>query len=180
MIQFFIPMIPPNKTHQEKGERVVNGRIVHYTKDEVKAIRQLFLAELADHAPAAPFTGPVRLVTKWMYPAGYGYKHGQWKKTKPDTDNLIKLFKDCMTDVGFFKAGKNGYSADVIVGIRKNGTAVLYDLVGINEKIMTETPKGNASNENLVSQVGVSVKETIPHRPPKVKTNLRTNQKNTQ
>ena len=103
MIQFFVPMIPPNKTHQEKGERVVNGRIVHYTKDEVKAIRQRFLAELADHAPAAPFTGPVRLVTKWMYPAGYGCKPGQWKNTKPDTDNLIKLFKDCMADVGFFK-----------------------------------------------------------------------------
>ena len=102
-MHFFIPMIPPNHTHQEKGERVVNGRIVHYTKSEIKAIRRRFLAELADYAPRQPLTGPVRLITKWMYPAGHGYEAGTWKKTRPDTDNLIKLFKDCMTEVGFWK-----------------------------------------------------------------------------
>ena len=27
---------------------------------------------------------------------------GQWKITPPDTDNLIKLFKDCMTRTGWW------------------------------------------------------------------------------
>ena len=47
-------------------------------------------------------TGPIRLITKWCYPGGK-HKDGEWKITKPDTDNTIKLFKDCMTKTGFWK-----------------------------------------------------------------------------
>lgn len=75
---------------------------------------------------------PIRLVTKWLFPirpspdtgsgAGYagavqalhpanqarpdlkrtGHTNGEYKLTRPDTDNLQKLLKDCMTDMGFW------------------------------------------------------------------------------
>lgn len=32
------------------------------------------------------------------------------------------------------RVGENGYVADVLVGIRKNGAAVLYDLINIYDK----------------------------------------------
>ena len=31
------------------------------------------------------------------------YRDGQYKTTRPDTDNLQKLLKDCMSDTGFWK-----------------------------------------------------------------------------
>jgi len=38
-ISFFLPMIPPTATHQEKQVHVVNGKPVFYEPQEVKAIR---------------------------------------------------------------------------------------------------------------------------------------------
>ena len=39
----------------------------------------------------------------WLFPKGKRHKHNEWRITKPDTDNLEKLLKDCMTQVGFWK-----------------------------------------------------------------------------
>ena len=39
----------------------------------------------------------------WLFPKGKSHKHGEWRKTRPDTDNLQKLLKDCMTQVRFWK-----------------------------------------------------------------------------
>ena len=47
--------------------------------------------------------GPVELRTLWLFPMGKTHRHGEWRITKPDTDNLQKLLKDCMTKVGFWK-----------------------------------------------------------------------------
>jgi Holliday junction resolvase RusA-like endonuclease len=41
-------------------------------------------------------------VVKWCFPRGR-HKDGQYKITKPDTDNLDKMLKDVMTEVGFWK-----------------------------------------------------------------------------
>ena len=45
---------------------------------------------------------PVRMVTKWCFPKGK-HSDGEYKATKPDTDNLQKMLKDVMTEVGFWK-----------------------------------------------------------------------------
>lgn len=37
-----------------------------------------------------------------VFPAGR-HQQGEYRITKPDTDNLQKLLKDCMTSVGFWK-----------------------------------------------------------------------------
>ena len=109
MIQFFIAMkSPPTVTAQEHKVRVVRtreGRHVpqFYDPPELKAVRQRFTALLGAKAPPKPLTGAVRLTTKWLYPDRSGrHRDGEYKITKPDTENALKLFKDCMTAVGFW------------------------------------------------------------------------------
>lgn len=49
-------------------------------------------------------------------------------------DNIIEFARGSVA----FKVGNNGYSADVIVGIEQSGSAVLYDLINIYSKKITE------------------------------------------
>lgn len=100
-MEFFISMIPPTVTHQEKKVHVVNGKPVFYEPEELKAARQKLIAYLGKHVPETPFYCGVRLIVKWCFPKGK-HEHGEYKTTKPDTDNLQKLLKDCMTTVGFW------------------------------------------------------------------------------
>ncbi|MDR7869161.1 MAG: RusA family crossover junction endodeoxyribonuclease [Sporomusaceae bacterium] len=102
MLEFFLPIIPPTKTHQEKKARVVKGKPIFYEPPELADIRQKLTAYLARHAPVEPLAGPLQLVTKWCYPRG-AHGNGEYKTTKPDTDNMIKLLKDVMTELGFWK-----------------------------------------------------------------------------
>lgn len=102
-ISFFLPMKPPTVTHQEKAVHVVKGKPVYYEPDKLKSARSKLMAYLGKHAPAAPLRGAVRLVVKWCFPITGGHEDGQWKTTRPDTDNLQKLLKDCMTDLGYWK-----------------------------------------------------------------------------
>lgn len=97
-LAFFMQMVPPTVTHQEHKVAVRNGRPVFYEPPELKAARQKLLDNVARHAPDQPLRGPVRLITKWIWPGS----DLEWKITKPDTDNMIKLLKDCMTKAGFW------------------------------------------------------------------------------
>ena len=99
---FFMAMLPPTATHQEKQVHVVNGKPVFYEPPELKAARAKLTAHLAQHRPEHAYTHGVRLISRWCFPRGK-HKDGEYKTTKPDTDNLQKLLKDCMTDVGFWK-----------------------------------------------------------------------------
>ncbi len=102
MIEFFMAMNPPTVTHQEKKVHVVNGKPVMYEPPELLAARQKLIAHLAQHKPEEKYTCGVRLTTKWCFPNGR-HKGGSYRITKPDTDNLQKLLKDCMTQVGYWK-----------------------------------------------------------------------------
>lgn len=68
----------------------------------MKAVRSKLTAHLAGHVPEQKYTGAVRLVTKWLFPITGKHKSGEYKTTKPDTDNLQKMLKDCMTDLGYW------------------------------------------------------------------------------
>ena len=103
-MDFFMAMVPPTVTHQEKQVRVVNGKPILYEPAELKNARAKLTSFLARYRPRlnAPYTGPVELVTKWCFPRGR-HKDGEYRITKPDTDNLQKLLKDSMTALRFWK-----------------------------------------------------------------------------
>lgn len=116
MIEFFMPMIPPTVTHQEQEVRIVKRTVtdkktgkkkvknvpLFFYPPELKAARAKLQGHLGKHVPDKPYSGAVRLITKWCFPIVGDYKSGQYKTTKPDTDNLQKLLKDVMTDLGFW------------------------------------------------------------------------------
>ena len=102
-MEFFMAMDPPTCTHQEKQVRVVRGKPVFYEPEELKAARRKLMAYLAGHRPEMPYADGVRLLVRWCFPVGERHEDGEYRITKPDTDNLQKLLKDCMTACGFWK-----------------------------------------------------------------------------
>ena len=101
-MEFFMAMIPPTITHQEKKVHLVNGRPRFYEPDELKAARQKLTAYLGQNVPEEPYQGGIQLIVKWCFQTKGRHKDGEYRITKPDTDNLQKLLKDCMTSVGFW------------------------------------------------------------------------------
>lgn len=101
-MQFFLPMNPPTATAQLHQVTVRGGKPRFYDPPDVVEARAKLRAHLAPHRPAEPLTGALRLTTKWCFEATKGKCHGQYKSTKPDTDNLQKLLKDTMTKCGFW------------------------------------------------------------------------------
>lgn len=102
-MKFFIAMKPPTATAQEKQVSVVHGRPVFYDPAPVKEAKNQLNGHLIRHKPDEPMTGPVQLRTIWLFPKGKTHKNGEWRVTRPDTDNLQKLLKDCITRCGFWK-----------------------------------------------------------------------------
>ena len=100
-IEFFMAMDPPTCTHQEKQVRVVNGKPVFYEPPELKRARQKLIGHLARYKPPKELSGALELVTKWCFPRGK-HRDGEYRTSRPDTDNLQKLLKDCMTQCGFW------------------------------------------------------------------------------
>lgn len=80
----------------------MNGRPVFYDPPELKAAKEKLIGNLYKYRIMAPYRTGVRLITKWCFPKN-GHKDGEYRITKPDTDNLQKMLKDCMTLVGFWK-----------------------------------------------------------------------------
>ena len=101
-MNFFIAITPPTATAQERKVRVVKNRPIFYDPPAVKEARNVLSAHLAVYKPDKPMTGPVSLRVLWLFPRGKSHKNGEWRTTKPDTDNLQKLLKDCMTRCSFW------------------------------------------------------------------------------
>ena len=103
MYEFFMPMQPPTVTHQEHKVNTRNGKPVFYEPTELKEARSKLTAHLSKHKPEKPYECGVRLITKWCFPIVGAHADGEYRITKPDTDNLQKLLKDCMTATSFWK-----------------------------------------------------------------------------
>ena len=95
-------MKPPTVTHQEKQVHVVNGKPVYYEPPRLAAARSKLEAHLSRYVPERKLCGPIRLLVKWCFPITGQHRDGEWKVTKPDTDNLQKLLKDCMTKLSYW------------------------------------------------------------------------------
>lgn len=102
-MKFFIEMIPPTATAQEKQVRIIHGKPIFYEPAKLKKAKLLLTEKLILHRPDEPLTGPLALHVIWLFPKGKSHKHGEWRVTRPDTDNLEKMLKDCMTRCGYWK-----------------------------------------------------------------------------
>lgn len=81
---------------------MINGKPVFYDGSELKAARQKLIGHLFRHKPRKRYECGVRLMVRWCFPKGR-HRDGEYRITKPDTDNLQKLLKDCMTVCNFWK-----------------------------------------------------------------------------
>ena len=64
--------------------------------------RAKLTGHLAPHVPERPLKGPLQLMVKWCFPIVGPHEDGEPKTSRPDTDNLQKLLKDCMTAEHFW------------------------------------------------------------------------------
>lgn len=68
----------------------------------IKSMPSLLANLAAGTKSLSPAISILRLLTKWCYTAIGKHKNGEYKITKPDTDNMIKLLKDVMTGLGYW------------------------------------------------------------------------------
>lgn len=111
-ILFFLRLEPdiPHLTHQN-GLKICSVRGDSsprmFKSPALRNLEAKFIAHIRPYAPATPWTGPVCLETDWLFRAPGKLRLAddriEWKTTKPDTDNLIKTFKDCLVKAGFVK-----------------------------------------------------------------------------
>lgn len=102
-MEFDIVFDPPRSTAQEKKYASRNGRIFVYESERAKEARRLLQMVLAPHAPRNPLTGALALDVMWRFPySGKSHYDGEYKQTRPDTDNLDKALKDVMTGLGYW------------------------------------------------------------------------------
>lgn len=102
LTEFFMSMEPPAVTAQEQQVRVNAGRPAFYEPARLRDARAKLLSHLAGRRPDEPFKGALQLVCRWCFPKGR-HRDGEYRTSRPDTDNLQKLLKDCMTQAGFWK-----------------------------------------------------------------------------
>ena len=108
-MNFKLKMIPPTATAQQKGERVIGGHVHHYKKKNVAAAEAILRDALLPYVPEEPITDQaIHLGARWIFPYPKSAKKHRpgwirWKITRPDGDNLNKMLKDVMTDMGFWK-----------------------------------------------------------------------------
>ncbi|MFR3946764.1 MAG: RusA family crossover junction endodeoxyribonuclease [Ruminococcus sp.] len=68
--EFFMAMVPPTVTHQEKQVGVAGGKPVFYEPPELKAARQKLVAYLGQHVPDEPYHCGVEADHKVVLPQG--------------------------------------------------------------------------------------------------------------
>lgn len=110
--EFFVAIIPPTVTHQEKKVSVIKGKPVFYEPPNLKDARLKLMSHLARFVPSKKYIGGVRLIVKWCFPRK-SHRDGEYKITKPDTDNLQKLLKDVMTKLGYW-ADDNLVASEIV------------------------------------------------------------------
>lgn len=109
----------PKGTSQQKRLNRKTG--VFFKSANVAEAEAAFLSQLIQHKPKKPSDKPIRLVVWFAFdtknkklwggeipPEEYldiyvkPWAAFTYKPTRPDTDNYIKLFKDCMTKAGYW------------------------------------------------------------------------------
>ena len=100
MIEIWIPGKPPTATAQQKGRSRTGA---WYKPAKLQAAEDWYLWGLRPHRPPEPLEGAVIFSVEFRFPAVKPHKNGDPKITRPDTDNMVKLLKDCLTKLHFWQ-----------------------------------------------------------------------------
>lgn len=99
-IYIWIPGEPSRVTHQSGTRIGKNGRV--YKKKPLLEWEQLLMEAMKAKAPETPLEGPILLEVTFGFQARRKKDCFTYKTTRPDTDNLIKTVKDCLTRSGYW------------------------------------------------------------------------------
>jgi Holliday junction resolvase RusA-like endonuclease len=104
MMDFFLDILPPTTTAQQRKAYIGQDRKIHfYEPPDLKTARGKYMTFLKRYKPPKPFTEPVALTIRWYFPTKIKSRDGKLKHTRPDLDNMAKLFQDCLTKTGFWQ-----------------------------------------------------------------------------
>lgn len=98
-ILFLLDQIPSG-TSQMKRVNHSTGRFFEGPK--LREAREEFERQLRPFAPDHPIEGPLRLEVCFTYFTKDKKKDKQWKTSRPDCDNVVKLLQDVMTKLGYW------------------------------------------------------------------------------
>lgn len=102
MIKFILNCNPPTVTAQEKKVAIIGGNPRFYEPKQLKEAKIFLSFLLKEYAPQQKLQGALQLHVVWKFPRNKSHKHNEWRITKPDTDNLQKMLKDCMTKTNYW------------------------------------------------------------------------------
>lgn len=102
MIWFTISGQPPTATAQQKG---LSRNGTWYKPQHLKEAEAFYMHAVKKYRPAVPLEGPIELRVEFYFRSSKtkGHRAGDPKTSRPDTDNMVKLLKDCLTRSGFWK-----------------------------------------------------------------------------
>lgn len=133
--EFVIKGSPSTVTAQQKGERVVAGRIHHYKKTNVKHAEAVLADQLLRYVPDEPYKGAIRLRLLWLFDKKSLTKSQQrsFKLTRPDLDNLYKGLADVMTDMGFWEDDSQVVNLDLTKGWSREFPGLFFQIWSVGE-----------------------------------------------
>ena len=113
-IEFFHEFVPPKTTVQERRQNKSGG----YLHNAGRIAKATWRAVLEQYRPAQTLEGPVELTVIITWPhtkASQKQNNGLSvpKTTRPDGDNLVKMIKDVMTLLGYWKDDAQVYSETI-------------------------------------------------------------------
>lgn len=109
-IKFFVHMDKiPSGTAQER-QYAYNPRlrrVMTYPSKSYKEAKAIYRKALKQFAPVVPYKAPISLKIGLNYPTKDKKKIDNFKTTKPDGDNLLKVIKDVMNELNYFEDDAN-------------------------------------------------------------------------
>ena len=94
------PQIPAG-TSQMKRVNHRTGKF--FAGKQLEEARRAYEEELRKFVPDEPLEGPVKMDIEFRYTTKDKKKSGEFKTSRPDCDNMVKLIQDVMTSLGYWK-----------------------------------------------------------------------------
>lgn len=153
-ISFFMPMIPPTITNQQKKINTKTKKV--YDTMDLKQAKAKLEANLAKHIPDVPFSKATRLSVVWLFPVRKGHFNGEYRISRPDTDNLNKALKDVMEKLKFF-TNDSVVAVEYIEKRWAEKTGIYVELQDISQEKPGKKTKNKANSADKQKTLGGGV-----------------------